>query len=113
MSKIIFVVFVFYKSWITILILLNKFDFNNSRNKDGEKKNEIFLFFKKLIFGIEKAQKSQQSNLKLNENNVVNIDNNNSFYCKNDNSIFEQDEKYCFFNILRIFITDLKIEYDF
>ena len=77
-----------------------------------KKKYESFLFVEKLILNIEKTQKSQQSNLKLNENKIANIDNNNNIYFKNDGSTFEQGRKYCFFNISRIFVVGSKAGYD-
>lgn len=64
------------------------------------------------MLDVEKAQKSQQSSLRSDENNDRNIVNNDNVHFKSDDSISEQNENHYFFNTSRTFIINLKAEYD-
>ena len=55
MSKIIFVVFAFYRSLIIALILLNEFNLNNSYSRGDREEDKSFLFFKELMLNIERV----------------------------------------------------------
>lgn len=68
--------------------------------------------YNKLMLDAERAQESQQSNLRSDEDNDTNIDNNSSFHFRSNDSNSEQGRRHYFFNTLRTSVVDLKAKYD-
>lgn len=107
-----FAVFDFDESLIIVSAVSNELDLNDDHDKNNEEKDESFLFLKKLLLDVERAQESQRSNLRLNEDKNANTDNSCSVHFKNDDWIFEQDEKRCFLSTSSTSVTDSEAEYN-
>ncbi len=54
-----FVIFDFDESLIIASAVSNELNLSDDHDRDDEEKDESFLFFKKLLLDVERAQKSQ------------------------------------------------------
>ncbi len=107
-----FIVFNFNESLIIASAALNGLDISGAHDKDGEEKDESFLFFKKLLLDAERAQESQRSGLRLNKDKDANTDSSSSVHSRSDGSTSEQGERRCFLSTSSTFVAGSEAEYN-
>ena len=66
----------------------------NSTDSGDKEKYESFPSFKELVLDIKRAQESQQSNLRLDEDKSANVDSSSSVYSRSDDSTSKQGERH-------------------
>lgn len=84
----------------------------NLTGSGGEEEYESFSSFEELVLGAGRAQESQQSDLRLDEDKGANADSSSSVHSRSDGSTSKQGGRYYPLNTLRTSVAGSEAEYD-